>query len=574
MRNLLLFSLFSLFTVGQISAQTIVGTTPENKNVVLEEFTGIHCTFCPDGHTIAQGIQDQHPSDVILINIHQGSFATPSGSEPDFRTPWGDAIANQTGLTGYPSGTVNRHLFSGSNTAMNRGSWSSAANLILGQASFLNVGSEAFCTNEGELTVNVEVYYTGDSPTASNFLNVAILQSNITGPQTGGGVGNNYQHMHMLRHLITGQWGEEITETSEGTLFTTTLTYQIPAEYNDVPVILEDLDIVAFVSESHQEIISGIKADLTFEAAHDYDVTIGEIVYPTEEACIGDIAPQVKLLNLGANDLTSASIEYSINGGESHTYEWTGNLEYTDTEIISLPAIGLDMEENNEFEITISNPNGLEDQNPSNNTSTTEFTEAVQTSKTIQMQLYVGSASGNQISWDLKDGNGDIIAEGHDYSNNDLITEMLPITSTDCYVFSIYDVAGDGFSGNGYLKMKDDGLLFKYITTELEDHLDIVFFAGDPTSTITNTIKNHDVAIFPNPTYSKTTMSFFLEEPSNIKVNIYNTLGSLVMESSNRIYKEGEQSWELDTQNFDEGIYFVNLIINNKVITKKIFILK
>ena len=51
MKRILLFTL----TIGTLiaSAQTFVSTTPENKNVILEEFTGISCGFCPDGHLIA-----------------------------------------------------------------------------------------------------------------------------------------------------------------------------------------------------------------------------------------------------------------------------------------------------------------------------------------------------------------------------------------------------------------------------------------------------------------------------------------------------------------------------------------
>ncbi|NPD46365.1 MULTISPECIES: Omp28-related outer membrane protein [unclassified Lentimicrobium] len=574
MKNLLLFSFAVLISLSQLNAQSIVGTDPENKNVVLEEFTGIHCVYCPEGHVIAQGIQNQHPEDVILINIHQGSFASPSGNEPDFRTEWGNAIAGQTGLTGYPSGTVNRHIFSGGNTALGRGSWTGAANTILGQSSYLNVGCEAFCTDDGQLLVNVEVYYTGDSPEASNFLNVAILQSHIFGPQTGGGAGNNYEHMHMLRHLITGQWGEEISETSEGSLYTTTLSYQIPDDYNDVPVVLEDLDIVAFVTETHQEVVSGIKGTLTFEAANDYDVTVSEVLYPIGKACIGDLAPQIELANYGAINLTSADIEYSVNGGEVYNYEWTGELEYTDTETITLPAIALAMEDNNELVITISNPNGVEDENPANNTTNVEFEAAPQTTKMIEMQLYVGSSFGNQISWDFKNGNGEIIAEGSGYSNNDLITEMLPIVSTDCYTYSVYDAVGNGFAGNGYLKLKDDGVLFEYITSELEDEVNIIFLAGDPTGIHTNYEKVNHISIYPNPTYNNAQLTFSLVEKSNVQLSIYNVIGSLIMELPTELLNAGEQNIEINTTSLEEGIYFVNLNINNEIITKKITVLK
>ena len=51
----ILLSTICLVGIGQ----TFVSTTPENKNVVLEEFTGIYCGFCPDGHVIGQGIHDR-----------------------------------------------------------------------------------------------------------------------------------------------------------------------------------------------------------------------------------------------------------------------------------------------------------------------------------------------------------------------------------------------------------------------------------------------------------------------------------------------------------------------------------
>src|SRR5690554_1547522 len=112
--------------------QTIVPTTPQNKNVVLEEFTGIYCVYCPQGHAIAQSIKEANPERVTLINIHTGGFAAPSGSDPDYRIPYGSAIAAQSGLTGYPAGQVNRHVFpnrgmTNGGTAMGRGSWEISA---------------------------------------------------------------------------------------------------------------------------------------------------------------------------------------------------------------------------------------------------------------------------------------------------------------------------------------------------------------------------------------------------------------------------------------------------------------
>ena len=52
-----------LLTFGYANSQTFVNTNPENKKVILEEFTGVNCVFCPQGHTgacgsgLAQGLE-------------------------------------------------------------------------------------------------------------------------------------------------------------------------------------------------------------------------------------------------------------------------------------------------------------------------------------------------------------------------------------------------------------------------------------------------------------------------------------------------------------------------------------
>ena len=185
MKKQLLSSVAAIFSATTLLAQLPVNQTADNKNVVLEEFTGIYCTFCPDGHRRAQIVKDANPNDVVLVNVHAGSYADPNGTDPDFRTPFGAALANQSGLQGYPSGTVNRHVFSGSSTALNRGDWGTHATTILGQASYANVALQASLDIQTrEITVDVEVYYTG-AGSAANKLNVVLLQNHIEGPQTG-----------------------------------------------------------------------------------------------------------------------------------------------------------------------------------------------------------------------------------------------------------------------------------------------------------------------------------------------------------------------------------------------------
>ncbi len=261
----------STFMFGMLgvfgSAQTIVSTSPQNKKVILEDFTGIACVYCPAGHAEAQSLMDENPGNVFAINIHTGNFANGT---PNFKTPYGDAIAAQSGLLGYPSGTINRHVFPGrgmtsGGTAMTGSHWRKSTNEMLLEESPVNIAVEASIDlNSRLLTVHVEAYYTNDSSEQTNMLNIALLQNNTLGPQTGGGMGDNYNHMYRLVELITGQWGETINTTTSGTFVDRTFTYTIPAEYNDVPAILEDMEIVAFIADTTQEIQSGNSALPTF----------------------------------------------------------------------------------------------------------------------------------------------------------------------------------------------------------------------------------------------------------------------------------------------------------------------
>ena len=59
-------------------AQLPVSTSAQNKNVLLEEYTGIHCTYCPDGAKMAEEIHEKNPDDVYLITWHFGTARSSS----------------------------------------------------------------------------------------------------------------------------------------------------------------------------------------------------------------------------------------------------------------------------------------------------------------------------------------------------------------------------------------------------------------------------------------------------------------------------------------------------------------
>lgn len=565
-----------LLSASYLFSQTIVSTDPENKNVVLEEFTGIHCVFCPQGHAIAQGIQNAHPDDVFLINIHSGAFAVPSGNEPDYRTQWGAAIDNQAGVVGYPAGTVNRHLFpgwsQGTGTAMSRNQWSPASNQILAQSSYLNVGVEAtIVTSTRQLLVTVEVYYTADSPNSTNKLNVAILQDNIYGPQTGGNAGNNYQHMHMLRHFLTGQWGVEITETTQGSLYSNTFAYEVPMDYNDVDVILEDLQIVAYVTETTHEVISGNGThEITFIESNDYDAAITAALVP-QFYCSGEVTPQVELKNYGEITLTSLDFVYHINGGDPQVYSWTGSLDQLETETVILPTLEFSPTDDNLISITAEMPNGQPDELPQNDNFTYLGHGSVNFPEQINFGVKIDDNPGD-VTWSITSEAGDIIAEGGPYANIGFYVDPITLPEVGCYTFLINDASGQGLSGGLYMIFNnDDEILwegddFTYSATANLARGIIVDIDENYTS--------DDISINPNPITNSANIEFSLENASDVMISVYDLLGKKVMEINSGQLFGGSHSINLSASELDSGIYFVKLDIDNQSITKKILVSK
>jgi hypothetical protein len=438
-----------LFAIFQMNAQTIVQTTPQNKKVILEEFTGVNCVYCPDGHTIANNIKAANPNNVFLINIHVGNFATPSAGQPDFRTPFGTAIASQSGLTGYPSGTVNRTVFPsiGSTTAMGRGNWDSASSLVLAEPSYVNVATTASINvSTRVLTVLVEAYYTASSPVSSNRLNVAFLQNNTTGAQVGGNQGDNYNHQHRLIHMLTGQWGETINTTALGTFVTRTYNYTIPAAYNNIIAEMGEFEVVAFMAEGQQNIISGNGAIPTYTGLPANDVKVKE-VENIDTQCATSISPKIVLQNYGQNALTSLPISYNVNGGTPQVYNWTGNLASFAKATVTLPAITYNLLNSNTFNVSVP-----ADANVSDNTGSTTFEKApitFQTNITIKITL---DRYGLETSWRLLNSNNTPVAISPAYTNASASGEYpqpdinltLPF---DCYKFVINDSYGDGMFG-------------------------------------------------------------------------------------------------------------------------------
>ncbi|MDR2971301.1 MAG: Omp28-related outer membrane protein [Bacteroidales bacterium] len=519
--TLLLVACFS----ATLFAQTIVSTTPSNKNVILEEYTGTNCPYCPDGHKTGNLIMTNNPDRAWAINIHQGGF---SGNNPDYKTEWGNALANQYGISSYPAATVNR----GTSWTSSRPTWITWANAILAESSPVNVAATATIDWKTRLlTVYVEVYYTGDAANPTNKLNVALLQDNILGPQQGGSAyypammrfGTYYQHMHMFRHFLTGQWGEDIPTTTTGTFYSQTFTYTIPAHIRNVPIFLEDLEVLAFVNEGNKTILSACKAEMAYENKPN---CIGRIELIDEKfvpACDGSNGAICFVRNSNDFEVNSVNISYAVAGGAPDQYIWNNRtIPAQSLDTIHLPSLLIAPNIDQNLVVTVTKMNNI----------ICNFSQ----SKMLKKEVAIGDASmtlvittdryASETTFKVFNPDGTILFQGGPWpdlpTNGTTVREFpfIPIMN-GCHRLEVYDAYGDGINagyGAGNVKILNKaGVQIYYNNGQFGSKLTASVYVG-PTKTITasagtnGTISpvgetvypegaNAKYAFIPNPSY-------------------------------------------------------------------------
>lgn len=473
MKKFTLFIMCLLACAFQVNAQQFVSTTPANRNVILEEFTGRSCGYCPDGHRIANEIMAQHPGHVWAINIHTGGFAPTS--YPNMNTTDGAAIASGFSISGYPSGVVNRTTSS----AIDRGQWASTTNTQLNQASEVNVAGQVVVNPATRLaTITVEAYYTGNSAETTNYLTVAMLQDSILGSQSDYGnynptqwLNGQYVHMHILRDVVTPTWGEAITPTTTGTLVTKTYTYTIPENIgspNGVDVDLDNIFFLAWVTEKYQgtptrPVMSACELEYVQGTEEPIYPFIANVAQADGVSCQHSKTVNMHVTNGGLDELTEIKFQ-AVCEGQTYDYVWEGHLA-------SYSSMDVDMDIDVPFgshtaTFNIVEANGEPFEFSKTATVTCDEWSEVQVdgeSEELELEI-VQDKFGNQITWKVFASDMTVLASGGPYNmllgGNSTQThiEHCTVPANECVMFAIYDNVGNGICcdyGEGYYRILD-----------------------------------------------------------------------------------------------------------------------
>ena len=584
MKRLSIIAMFlMLLTIG-LNAQNFVTTTPLNRNAVLEEITGSYCQYCPEGHKLAKELAATNPDNIFIVNLHAGGYATS-----DFITTDANAIYSGFIVSSFPSGLINRT----SEKSLSRNEWGANLQQQLGQIAECNVAGQVTIDKQSrKATVTVEVYYTSNSASETNYLNVVMLQDNIDSYQVGADanpsqiVNGQYRHMHVFRDAITPSWGDAISPTTEGTLITKTYTYDIPQTIG-FNVNLDDIEFLAFVTEKYQTtstgatatrpILNANKLHTLFVTNDDIHPSIVSMNVSAKISCSNDKVMDVAVNNSGVQELTSLKFEVSVDNGETVTRTWEGSIPKYETLNVELDVnvpTGI-----HDVNVKIVEANGVKFEVSKNITVNNEGWAVLETESDvaeITIEL-MQDKYGTQITWELIASDYSVLASGGPYENlkGSSATELheikVEVPVGECIKFIIKDSKKNGICcqyGEGYYRILDE---------KGNVALDGDGAFGEEASHVVSIVKkesddeNEDgieeltssFRIYPNPVNDM----LYIETQTQTQtqtVEIYDVYGR-----QQQLSAVSGQQLVVNVSKLNSGIYFVRIKTVDDVITKR-----
>ena len=81
-----------------------------------------------------------------------------------------------------------------------------------------------------------------------------------------------------------------------------------------------------------------------------------------------------------------------------------------------------------------------------------------------------------------------------------------------------------------------------------------------------------DFRIYPNPMRDLATVSFSLDRPETISLTVYNALGEIIHQIKTTAYAPGNHNILLASEVVGEGLFFVEMNLGEKRITRKLIV--
>lgn len=220
------------------------------RKVLIEKFTGQSCSACPNGAEIIKATRAALEGRSIEVAHHEGFGA--DAFTIDESKEYANFFYSQPKFS--PAIMIDRNVANSENPEsvvgrVNDNETPLFTEAVLSKAlesiAPLNINIE-HTYNEANRQLAVTVSGEAIQALPNARVNVWLTQSNIKAYQLKGG--DDYSHDHAIRATLTGTWGQELVLTPDNK-YEMTFRYQLPEKIGDFDVVIDDMEIVAFIAD-------------------------------------------------------------------------------------------------------------------------------------------------------------------------------------------------------------------------------------------------------------------------------------------------------------------------------------
>ncbi|MFT4846889.1 MAG: hypothetical protein ACI9CP_000760 [Cryomorphaceae bacterium] len=548
--------------------------------VLSEEGTNASCGPCAAQNPSFNALLDNNTDNVISIK-YQWYFP---GFDPMHEHNPDEANARLAyyGINGVPTATIDGVIpdvspsYAGAPGAFSQGLFDDASAM---PASFdIDVD---FTVSYSEINVNATATCTQDA-SGDLRMRIVVIEKAIIFDQAPGSNGE-LDFYNVMKKFLPGTNGLSMASSyASGDEFLASESWDLSNIYD-----IEQLAVVVFIQDDNtKEVLqAGYAPAGEFIAEAEYDAAGLSINNIAGENCSPTVSPSVTIRNWGSETLTSLDIEYTI-AGESNTINWTGSLEFFETEEVELGEIATPTAQAEDLVVVLSNPNGQEDGNAVNDEVEATIANVAQAGTEIEVSITTDNYA-EETYWRIVDQDENVIAEGGNtwvgttnigigagapteaagtYSSNQ--TYDTPVTipaGVECYSFEIYDYWGDGICcqyGNGSYEVVDLGTSETILEGGSFSAEEAKNFAAGVLS-VDDVSSVKDFTMFPNPTNGLLNVEFNLVSSQRVSLDVLDLTGRLVISKDLGVLPSGYSLQQIDLSGHSQGLYLMNMNVND-----------
>lgn len=537
-------------------ATAVLGFSQSQRFVMIEEFTNASCNPCASQNPAFDALLTANASKCTSIKYHTN---WPGVDPMNAQNPAevGTRVSYYQ-VTGVPYAVMDGSPITGPNyvgapanltQAKINAEYAIPATFNLSMNHQLSAGNDSiYVTMLGECT---------EAVSGTLVAQIGVIEKHIHFNSPPGTNGEKEFYNVMKKMLPTASGTVLTTSFQPGDYFIVQSSWKLANVYS-----LPELSAIGFIQNNgNKQIQQGANSSTTpLTMPYNNDVQVMAVSNYSTTNCSGSLAPKVTIRNNGNNPVTTLTIKYGLNGGPPDTYTWNGNLPTLEQTTISLPDYSFGPNESYAFQIYTDQVNNVTDEYPKNDTTTIAFNIAPFSIPYAILTLHTDKAP-QETTWDLRDETGAVFDSGGPYAlQSHTYIDTIHLGALGCKKFTIYDAGGNGIccsnGTGGYQLTTSWGSTFKvggtfgsYEFTEVRNDWPTGLGHVDKTG----------MKVYPNPFNGEAKVTFYLDSPQYIILNLYNSMGQLVRSINKGNFSAGDQECTIEARNLPAGIYMLKM---------------